>query len=67
MPCGPEIVIERLDRPELWRTGPLVRARRLQALLSRRLGGHRATRSPPGTIEAAPAEARMLVPRMLVQ
>jgi capsular polysaccharide export protein len=42
LPCGPEIVIERLDDPELWKPGPLVVARRLQGLLSRRwnkLGG----------------------------
>ena len=30
LPCGPEIIIDRLDRPELWRPGPLVLARRLQ-------------------------------------
>jgi capsular polysaccharide export protein len=36
LPCGPEIVIERLDNPELWKPGPLVVARRLQGLLSRR-------------------------------
>ena len=36
LPCGPEIVIERLDDPELWKPGPLVVARRLQGLLSRR-------------------------------
>jgi capsular polysaccharide export protein len=35
LPCGPEIVIERLDNPELWKPGPLVVARRLQGLLSR--------------------------------
>jgi capsular polysaccharide export protein len=42
LPCGPEIVIERLDEPELWKPGPLVVARRVQGLLSRRwnkLGG----------------------------
>ena len=49
LPCGPEILIERLDRPELWRPGPLVRARRLQGLLSRRLGELRAScRGPAG-------------------
>ena len=37
LPCGPEVIIERLDRPELWRAGPLVRARRLQGALARRL------------------------------
>ena len=30
MPCGPETVIDRLERRELWRAGPVVRARRLQ-------------------------------------
>jgi len=38
LPCGPEIVIERLDNAELWRPGPLVLARRLQGVLSRRWG-----------------------------
>ena len=37
LPCGPEVIIERLDRPELWRAGALVRARRLQGALARRL------------------------------
>jgi capsular polysaccharide export protein len=36
LPCGPEIVIERLDNPELWRPGPLVVARRLQGVLIQR-------------------------------
>ena len=35
LPCGPEIVIERLDQPALWRPGPLVIARRLQGMLGR--------------------------------
>ena len=48
LPCGPEILIERLERPELWRAGPLVRARRLQGLLSRRLGGCARSRRPAG-------------------
>lgn len=38
LPCGPEIVVERLDNPELWRPGLLVAARRLQGLLARRWG-----------------------------
>jgi capsular polysaccharide export protein len=38
LPCGPELVIERLEDPELWRPGPLVLARRLQGLLVRRWG-----------------------------
>jgi capsular polysaccharide export protein len=37
LPCGPEVIIERLDRPELWRAGMVVRARRLQGALARRL------------------------------
>jgi capsular polysaccharide export protein len=42
LPCGPEVVIERLDHPELWRPGLLVQARRLQGALARRLGELRA-------------------------
>ena len=38
----PEVIIERLDRPELWRPGLLVQARRLQGAAARRLGGLRA-------------------------
>jgi capsular polysaccharide export protein len=44
LPCGPEVIIERLDQPELWRAGPLVWARRLQGALARRLGELRAGR-----------------------
>jgi capsular polysaccharide export protein len=58
LPCGPEILIERLDRPELWRVGPLVRARRLQGKLSRRFAGLRAMLSPGGAAGGAPAAAR---------
>ncbi len=36
LPCTPEIVIERLDDPELWRPGLLVVVRRLQGMLARR-------------------------------
>ncbi len=36
LPCKPELVIERLASPELWRPGLLVGARRLQGLLVRR-------------------------------
>ncbi len=39
LPCSPEIVIERLDDPELWRPGLLVVARRLQGMLARRWSG----------------------------
>jgi capsular polysaccharide export protein len=53
LPCGPEILIERLQRPELWRAGPLVRARRLQGVLSRRFDRLRAMLSPADTGSAA--------------
>jgi capsular polysaccharide export protein len=46
LPCGPEVVIERLDHPELWRPGLLVRARRLQGAAARRLGELRAMLVP---------------------
>jgi capsular polysaccharide export protein len=36
LPCGPEIVIERLDNPELWRPGLLVATRRFQGHLAQR-------------------------------
>lgn len=36
LPCGPEVIIERLGVPKLWRPGPLVVARRLQGVLTRR-------------------------------
>jgi capsular polysaccharide export protein len=48
LPCGPEVVIERLDHPELWRAGPLVLARRMQGVMARRLGGLRAMLPSPG-------------------
>jgi len=34
-PCGPELIVDRLETPELWRTGPLVRLRRLQGVMAR--------------------------------
>jgi capsular polysaccharide export protein len=40
LPCGPELVIERLEDPELWRPGVLVLARRLQGLVGRRWSEH---------------------------
>jgi capsular polysaccharide export protein len=55
LPCGPETMIERLDRPELWRAGPLVLARRLQGMLARRLVEARAMLPSAG-----PAPARGL-------
>jgi capsular polysaccharide export protein len=48
LPCGPEIVIERLDHPELWRPGLLVQARQLQGAMTRRLGELRALVPIPG-------------------
>jgi capsular polysaccharide export protein len=39
LPCGPEIVIERLDNPELWKPGALVIARRFQGVLMRHWNG----------------------------
>ncbi|MGA8380856.1 MAG: capsule biosynthesis protein, partial [Stellaceae bacterium] len=35
LPCPPEIILERLAAPALWRPGPLVIGRRLQGLLGR--------------------------------
>src|SRR5204862_1586791 len=43
LPCGPELIIERIDQPELWRPGLLVRARRLQGALARRLSEARSS------------------------
>jgi capsular polysaccharide export protein len=37
LPCSPEIVVERLGCPELWRPGLLVALRRLQGMAVRRL------------------------------
>ncbi|MBV8168274.1 MAG: capsular biosynthesis protein, partial [Alphaproteobacteria bacterium] len=37
LPCGPEVIIERLSDPSLWRGGPLVTARRFQGQLGQRL------------------------------
>jgi len=48
LPCGPEVIIERLDQPELWRPGMLVLARRLQGALARRLSEMRASLLPSG-------------------
>jgi len=35
LPCPPEIIVDRLAQPELWRTGPLVAARQLHGLIER--------------------------------
>ncbi len=63
LPCGPEVIIERLDCPELWRPGPLVRARRLQGSLVRRLAELR-TWLPSAGPSAAPDAARGLEERL---
>lgn len=46
LPCGPELIIERLDQPEAWRPGLLVLARRLQGRLMRRWADLRAPAPP---------------------
>jgi capsular polysaccharide export protein len=50
LPCGPEVVIERLDHPELWRPGLLVQARRWQGELARRLGEIRLSLRTAGSV-----------------
>jgi len=55
LPCPPELIIERLDDPELWRPGLLVAIRRLQGMLSRwrraaRGTGPRIRRSAPDRV-----------------
>ena len=50
LPCPPEIIIERLDDPNLWRPGPLVIGRRLQGLCARRW--NEVTRRMPKPAEA---------------
>jgi capsular polysaccharide export protein len=54
LPCGPEIIIERLDQPELWRPGLLVQARRLQGSVVRRLSEMRASLLPNGLARPRP-------------
>ncbi len=44
LPCGPELVVERLAHPDLWRPGLLVRLRRLQGVLARPLRARLADR-----------------------
>jgi capsular polysaccharide export protein len=36
LPCGPELVVERLETPELWRGGAFVALRRFEGALRRR-------------------------------
>ena len=45
LPCGPEILVERLSHPELWRPGALIILRRLQGDLMRRLGNFKTTKT----------------------
>jgi capsular polysaccharide export protein len=45
LPCGPEILIERLSHPELWRPGALAILRQLQGGLMRRAGNFKATKT----------------------
>ena len=53
LPCSPEIVIERLDDPGLWRPGLLVFARRLQGMLARRWSGLCTPRRPRASLTSA--------------
>ena len=43
LPCGPEILIERLSHPDVWRPGALIMVRRIQGDLMRRFWNFRAT------------------------
>jgi capsular polysaccharide export protein len=51
LPCGPEIVVERLSQADLWRPGLLIRLRRLQGMIA---GPFRAARK----IALASAQSR---------
>ena len=54
LPCGPEVIIERLDQPEAWRPGFLVTARRLQGRVARWLAEMRASSSSAAlTVESS--------------
>jgi capsular polysaccharide export protein len=50
LPCGPEVVIERLDHPELWRPGLLVLARRASSPCQRRAGEIRLSLRAAGSV-----------------
>jgi len=41
LPCGPEILIERLSHPDVWRPGALIMLRRIQGDLMRRFWNFR--------------------------
>ena len=64
LPCTPEIVIERLDDPKLWRPGLLVVARRLQGMLARRWSEVpvRCRPADAGDTMTCPADGRDCVP-----
>jgi capsular polysaccharide export protein len=47
LPCGPEVIIDRLADPTLWRAGPLVTLRRLQGAAARRLAAWTTRLSAP--------------------
>jgi capsular polysaccharide export protein len=47
LPCGPEVIIDRLSDPGLWRAGPLVTLRRLQGAVTRRLSLLTTSRTQP--------------------
>jgi capsular polysaccharide export protein len=53
LPCGPELVIERLADSELWRPSLLVAARRIQGLLARRWSEILGRSSKPSAANAA--------------
>jgi capsular polysaccharide export protein len=57
LPCAPELLVERMADPQLWRVGPLVIARRWQGFLARRWariasGSTVRLSPPPGTVAA---------------
>ncbi len=58
LPCGPELVIERLSHAAHWRPGPLVRARRLQGRLWQRWRSGGGTAEPDWKSHVPVAGAR---------
>ncbi len=54
LPCGPEVLIDRLADPSLWRPTPLMRLRRLQGRARRRFraGSGRRGRTTEGVADA---------------
>jgi capsular polysaccharide export protein len=45
LPCGPEILIERLSHPDVWRPGALIMFRRIQGDLMRHVRNFRPTKT----------------------